>query len=114
MPRGGYRPNSGPKKGTKYKKSTGKQTRRPKISADIIADAKAERLDPLTYMLNVMNDPSAEKERRDRMAMAAAPFVHARQADAGKGKKDEKNDKAKAAGSGRFAPSAPPQLKAVK
>ena len=33
-------------------------------------EAAAENLTPLDYMLKVMNDPQAEKERRDRMAQA--------------------------------------------
>lgn len=74
--------------------------------------AGKENVDPLTYMLAVMNDQTAEKERRDRMAIAAAPFVHARKAE-GVGKKDEKADRAKSAGQGRFAPGTAP-LKLVK
>jgi phage terminase small subunit len=70
--------------------------------------------DPLTYMIDVINDDMADAEIRARMAIAAAPYLHAKPGETHKGKKDEKNDKAKAAGSGRFAPSAPPQLKAVK
>jgi hypothetical protein len=29
-------------------------------------------------MLRIMNDPAAEQERRDRMALAAAPFLHSK------------------------------------
>lgn len=75
-------------------------------------EAAAENLTPLDYMLKVMNDPAAEKERRDRMAIAAAPFVHTRPGE-GKGKKDEKEERARAAGSGKFAAGAAP-LKVVK
>jgi hypothetical protein len=35
-------------------------------------------------MLKVMRDETAEPERRDEMAKAAAPFVHARRAPEGK------------------------------
>jgi len=70
--------------------------------------------DPLTYMLDVINDDMADADLRARMAIAAAPYLHVKPGETPKGKKDEKNDKAKAAGSGRFAPSAPPQLKTVK
>lgn len=76
-------------------------------------EAAAENLTPLDYMLKVMNDAEAEKERRDRMAIAAAPFVHARKGEGGIGKKDEKADRAKAAGSGKFAAGKAP-LKMVK
>ena len=33
---------------------------------------------PLQYMLRVMRDPKAKQERRDEMAKAVAPYVHAR------------------------------------
>jgi hypothetical protein len=39
-------------------------------------------------MLNVMNDPAQPNERRDRMAVAAAPYVHPKAADQKLGKKD--------------------------
>ena len=35
---------------------------------------------PLDYMLEVMRDPEADNERRDDMARAAAPYLHARRA----------------------------------
>jgi len=73
---------------------------------------EAENLDPLEYMLKVMNDPQAEKDRRDKMAIAAAPFIHARKGE-GAGKKQEREERAKAAGSGKFAPGKVP-LKVVK
>ena len=80
------------------------------LAAEVGGDKKLEnsdRLEPLDYMLAVMNDQTADKERRDRMAIAAAPFRHARIAE-GKGKKQEKDDKAKTAGAGKFAPGRPP------
>lgn len=65
-------------------------------------------------MLRVMNDPEADKERRDRMAIAAAPFCHSRPSE-GKGKTAGAEEKARAAGSGKFATSAPPNnIKLVK
>src|SRR4051794_35513527 len=48
----------------------------PEASDETSAPAQPENLDPLAYMLRVMNDPGAEPERRDRMAIAAAPFMH--------------------------------------
>jgi len=73
---------------------------------------EAENLDPLEYMLKVMNDPLAEKDRRDKMAIAAAPFIHARKGE-GAGKKQEREERAKAAGGGKFASGKPP-LRMVK
>lgn len=112
MASGGYRPGSGPAKGTKYKtKGTAKAPRKKRagIPEDIITDAAAENMTPLAYMLKVMNDP-AEKDnaRKDRMAQAAAPYCHPRKGEAGTGKKEEQADKAKVAGIGRFAPSKMP------
>lgn len=118
MARGGYRPGAGrkPKNSNtqspkKPKKGEGKK-QAPTVPADIAAEALAENTTPLDYMLKVMRDPAVEKERRDRMAVCAAPFCHARKGE-GAGKKEEKEDRAKKAGAGRFAPSAPP-LKVVK
>jgi len=112
MARGGYRPNSGPKKGTKYRKKgetpNPKQKRGKKgIPADIAAEAKAANLDPLTYMLKVMNDETADEARRDRMATSAAPYMHPRKGE-GQGKKEEKDDRAKTAGKGKFGAGASP------
>jgi phage terminase small subunit len=39
-------------------------------------------------MLAVMNDPEADLTRRDRMATAAAPYVHGRSPEAQPGKKE--------------------------
>jgi hypothetical protein len=106
MARGGYRPGAGRKKGSKTKAGVDKRNS-DGIPPGVKDAAKAENLDPLTYMLKVMNDPTADSERRDRLAIAAAPFVHARKGE-GKGKKDEREEKARAAGSGRFGTGTPP------
>ena len=118
MSSGGYRANSGPQKGARYVKAGASGAKKKKktkkdIPEDIKQDAKAENLSPLEYMLKVMNDPLIDESRRDRMSIAAAPFVHDR-AGAGMGKKDEKDGKAKKAGKGKFAPSSPPKLKVAK
>lgn len=119
MARGGYRPGAGAKKGVprgagkaKREKSATTGKAEP-IPADILLDAEAENLTPLEYMLKVMNDPAAQKERRDRMAQAAAPFCHARAGEKG-GKKEEKEEAAKKASSGRFAPALGPKVVNIK
>src|SRR5215216_1993734 len=38
----------------------------------------ASGVSPLDYMLTVMRDETADSARRDRMAQAAAPFLHAK------------------------------------
>jgi len=132
MPRGGYRPGSGPPKGTKYKKRVTKSPKKePKKKTkkatqelsdthnipEKIQDAEQFILDgqktPLEYMLSVINDAKADPDRRDRMAQVAAAYVHPRLAEQ-RGKKEDKKDRAKAAGNGKYAPSKPPKLKAVK
>jgi phage terminase small subunit len=157
MARGGYRPGSGRKKGSKSKgaiinseeKSQIEQMlsyslkAKTKLYADylnrvrsgekvsltekrlmekveaelkaIVSDGKLEKKadeKPLEYMLRVMNDPNADPELRSRMAQAAAPYVHQRQGE-GMGKKEEAEDLAKKALSGKFAPGRPP-LKVIK
>jgi len=74
---------------------------------------ESEGLEPLQYMLRVMNDPKEDPAVRRSMAQAAAPYCHPRKGE-GVGKKDEKNERAKVAGQGRFAPSRPPGIAVVK
>lgn len=69
---------------------------------------EAEKLDPLTYMLRVMNDPNeTDKARRDRLAIAAAPYIHPKAGET-EGKKDAKMERAKEAGRGKFQAGRPP------
>jgi hypothetical protein len=77
--RGGRREGAGRPHGAKDK--------RPRITAAAVKKtAKLTRRTiartggtlPLTYMLKIMNDAKQPKERRDKMAVAAAPFCHPR------------------------------------
>lgn len=115
MARGGYRPGAGrPRKNA--------ATVPPKLAppdppaAPGAAEAPAEAplqpaQTPLAYMLDVMNDPGAEVARRDRMAIAAAPFMHPRVAEeSGAGKREKEAEAARQAATGKFAPPAPPRL----
>ena len=70
---------------------------------------ETERKVPLAYMLDIMNDGTVDPARRDRMAIAAAPFCHPRLSEP-VGKKDARRAAAAAASAGRFAPGAPPKL----
>lgn len=83
-----------------------------KLAIELAAELKdpvepgvSEDLQPLEYMLRVMNDPKEDPAVRRQMAAAAAPYCHPRKGEAGTGKKEEKSDRAKEAGRGRFAPS---------
>lgn len=111
MARGGYRPGSGPKKGTKYKRKSQAPVTQS-ISEDKRAEAAAQDLDPLAYMLKVMNDPAEDASRRAQMAIAAAPYCHPRMGE-GKGKKTDQAERAMAAGTGKFSAGKPP-LRIVK
>jgi hypothetical protein len=51
---------------------------RNRATAEARAAAEATGIMPVPYMLSVMRDPSADHRRRDAMAMAAAPYLHAR------------------------------------
>ena len=100
MARGGYRAGAGRPRGTSTK--------------DVVKEAKREakkaNMSPLEYMLNVMNDDAAEVERRDRMAQAAAPYVHAKAADVAPGKKEQKETAAREAAGGKYSVPAAPKL----
>jgi phage terminase small subunit len=50
----------------------------------------------------VMNDPGADDGRRDRMAVAAAPYIHARAAEQVLGKKEQQQEHAKEAARSPF------------
>ena len=97
MGHGGLRAGSGRPRGAKNKNP----------QEDIAASAAAENLTPLEFMLRIMRDPAEDPRRRLRMAISAAPYCHPKAGEA-KGKKEQQSEKAKAAGSGKFAPSRPP------
>jgi len=68
MPRGGPRPGAGRKPGS-HNTITEQFRRRVAVEGKLL---------PLEYMLRVMRDESADQRRRDEMAKAAAPYLHAR------------------------------------
>ena len=61
MPKGGYRPFSGPRKGARYLKALPPR----KLPAGIVRAAQAAGLAPLAYMLAVMRDPDEPRRWRD-------------------------------------------------
>lgn len=67
MARGGKRAGAGRKVG-----AASRRTR------EVANKAAQEGLTPLEYMTAVMTDPTADQKRRDAMAVAAAPYMHAR------------------------------------
>jgi hypothetical protein len=88
-----------------------------KIGTELEAEVKVEvpeRCDPKDleaseFLRQTWKDPNVEISLRIRAAEIAF-----RGSDEKRGKKDERADRAKAAGAGKFAPSAPPALKVVK
>lgn len=62
----------GRKTGERQKGTRNRATEEARIAA------AATGVLPLAYMLSVMRDPAANDKRRDAMAMAAAPYLHAR------------------------------------
>jgi hypothetical protein len=66
LSRGGARPGAGRKRGY----------RSPYSRRAIAESARAVGVTPLEYMLAIINDEAADNDVRDRMAIAAAPFVH--------------------------------------
>lgn len=100
---GGARPNSGPK---------------PKVTIGPVAVeitpiepiANAE-ITPLEFLLQVMRSPHIDDKTRLEAAKTAAQYCHLKKGDGGI--KDEKAEKAKKAGMGKFAAAATP-LRMVK
>lgn len=83
---GGYRPGAGRPKKIKVDGMDD-----IKVSEkDVQTLARLAGLTPLEYMLAVMNDDNVDPNRRDRMAIAAAPFIHAKQEASSKLGKKEK------------------------
>jgi hypothetical protein len=88
--RGGFRVGAGRPKGVKEPEPRTRQNPENSSPApDIMRAAINAGMTPLEYMLAVMRDPDAEQVRRDRMAMAAAPYCHGRMSDNRVGKKDQ-------------------------
>jgi hypothetical protein len=89
MPKGGLRAGAGrPRKGE------------VSVSAELAEVEAQGKETPLEYMTRVLNDPAIDPIRRDRMAIAAAPFIHAKADAAPAGKKAERDAAAKEAGNG--------------
>jgi hypothetical protein len=112
MARGGYRPGAGRPVGTV---TTTRTAKKPAVKQKKVAKAvvipPVQSKTPREYMLDIVNDETADQARRDRLAIAAAPFVHARAGEGGK--KEERAQAAKKASTGKFAPVAAP-LRLVK
>jgi hypothetical protein len=76
MPSGGKRPGAGRPKGARNKKRA-QRLGRVRLSRREL-DAVSRGTTPLEYCLSVMRDPSIDVSRRDRLAIAAMPYCHAK------------------------------------
>ena len=63
---------------------------------------------PLDFLLSVMRNPNVEEKLRIDAAKTAAQYCHLKKGDGGI--KEEKAEKAKKAGAGKFGAAAPPKL----
>ena len=97
---GGFRPGAGRPRGSRDVKPRKRTIRSPgeRFQSTPSPVDGGHALKPLDYMLAVMNDPKADPVRRDRMAMAAAPYCHRRAVALGKRKQAE--EEATTAGAG--------------
>src|SRR5689334_10833104 len=107
MSRGGYRPGAGRPRETTRNSSQDddakQQLRQLAASRGIQSDAQLADLMPLEYLLSVVRDLNADPARRDRAAIAAAPYFHHRVADERITRKEQAEKAAQRAAEGRFA-----------
>lgn len=96
--RGGAREGSGRKK--KIKPPT-----EAELTGVVVIDGVKT---PLEYALGIMNDNTQDEARRDRMAVAALPFVHMKKGEGGK--KEQSADNAEKVSKGKFKAAEPPRL----
>ena len=61
-----------------YKTGGRKRGTPNKVTQEIRDEITSSGEQPLEYMIRIMRDPSASIERRDDLAKAAAPYLHAR------------------------------------
>lgn len=107
MPRGGARVGSGRKRKTVELEPVGAGISTGPEDGQV-ENGTADRKLPLEYMLDLINDPTVDDSRRDRLAVAAAPYCHPKIGEGGK--KEQKQGAAEKASKGKFAPAAPPRL----
>ena len=87
------------------------------LAAEVKEDVQVEGHNPedaksKDYLERLLADPNIDQETKIRIANILLPYQYPRLSD-GIGKKDEKQDRAKTAGQGKFKASAPP-LKLVR
>jgi len=96
MARGGFRPGAGRPR-TKPASPLKDEAKKSAASGGSRTVKGHAQMTPLEYMLMVMRDEAADEVRRDRMAIAAAAYIHERAADRKLGKKEQQAEAAKQA-----------------
>jgi hypothetical protein len=70
-------PETKPANSARNPKGAGRKAGSPNKKTKELQDKiAASGLTPLDYMLGVMRNPKVKADRRDKMAIAAAPYVH--------------------------------------
>ena len=82
--------------------------RKPQPKEEKLTLATNGHQTPLEFLLSVMNDNDVDDKLRLDAAKTAAQYCHPKKGEGGK--KDERQDAADKARTGKFAPSAPPRL----
>ena len=70
--------------------------------------ATSPEMTPIEYLLQVMRDESQPSERRDQAAKWLLPYFHVKASGQQTGIKEQREQRAKAARTGKFAPAKPP------
>lgn len=100
---GGARPNSGG-----VRSGAGRKKKSAPNAAAVAAPITEEPKDMLALLQDVALGRIEATQIQVRAAIAAVQYTHVKKGDGGK--KDELADKAKRAGSGKFAPATAPKL----
>lgn len=107
MPRGGYRPGAGRPKG--LTKANSEERAAEKVLAEAKPGSKKHK-SALAFAMDVINDAEAPLDAKIRLAIAAMPFQHPKLEASAMGKKEQREEAARKAAAGKFAPPAPPKL----
>lgn len=105
--------NAGKKNCSKRPISESFEPGKPKdeMTKESAADqAISEGITPLEFLLKIMRDEDEAPDRREKCAYWALPYMHAKPVAGGqkKGKKEEMEERAEKASSGKFAAGKPP------
>jgi len=121
MARGGFRPGAGRKRKTE-KNSESKIVVQPAPDGQLIVDDSREGNEPpkrycgtdaKAFLEDLLTDEYVDVKTKIQISNILLPYQHPRKGE-GAGKKELSEERAKSAGRGRFAPSAPPKLAVVK